>query len=111
MFARSQVKVIKTHPTILNSNSANSESKFWVKFMSYCPKCGNKVEESMTFCPNCGASLKAQAPAQPAYQPMRRRHEKAEKGEKQEKGEGGFRVWLLAGVIVIVSNRLTKLSG
>ena len=27
--------------------------------MSYCPKCGNKVDETMAFCPRCGASLKA----------------------------------------------------
>ena len=26
--------------------------------MSYCPKCGNKVDETMAFCPSCGASLK-----------------------------------------------------
>ena len=26
--------------------------------MSYCPKCGNKVDETMVFCPQCGASLK-----------------------------------------------------
>ena len=26
--------------------------------MSYCPKCGNKVEETMVFCPHCGTSLK-----------------------------------------------------
>ena len=23
--------------------------------MSYCPKCGNKIDESMAFCPRCGA--------------------------------------------------------
>jgi uncharacterized membrane protein YvbJ len=33
--------------------------------MSYCSKCGNKVEESMTFCPNCGAPLKTAAPSIP----------------------------------------------
>ena len=29
--------------------------------MSFCPKCGNKIEETMTFCPNCGTALKTTA--------------------------------------------------
>src|SRR5512139_4070438 len=84
--------------------------------MSYCPKCGNKVDEDMAFCPRCGNALKAPptptvgpAPAQP-YQ---RRNEKAEKneknekdqrgekGEKQEKGEYGFVGYLIGGLILI----------
>ncbi len=83
--------------------------------MSYCPKCGNKVDETMTFCPRCGASLKVEAPVQaaPAPAPMRQRNEKAEKGEKQEKheqpekgekhekGEYGF-VWLLVGGLILI---------
>ncbi len=49
--------------------------------MSYCPKCGNKVDETMVFCPRCGASLKGTAtPGQaPPTQPYR--YEKAEKNE------------------------------
>ena len=26
--------------------------------MSYCPKCGNEVNETMAFCPHCGTALK-----------------------------------------------------
>ena len=56
--------------------------------MSYCPKCGNKVDETMVFCPRCGASLKAvsdRSTCPPPAQPYRRRNEKSEKNEKQEK--------------------------
>ena len=86
--------------------------------MSYCPKCGNKVDETMTFCPRCGASLKVEAPVQaaPAPAPTRQRGEKAEKGEKQEKhepekgekgekhekGEFGFVSLLVGGLIMII---------
>jgi hypothetical protein len=81
--------------------------------MSYCPKCGNKVDESMTFCPRCGASLKVEAPAQvaPAPAPQRgeknekqEKHEKdePEKGEKQEKGEYGFIGWVIGGLVLII---------
>jgi predicted lipid-binding transport protein (Tim44 family) len=88
--------------------------------MSYCPKCGNKVDETMTFCPRCGASLKAgpssQTPPAPLAQPYHRRDEKAEKnekqekhekqmhserGEKQEKAETGFIGYLIGGLILI----------
>ncbi len=89
--------------------------------MSYCPKCGNKVDETMAFCPRCGASLKAAAappptgPAPPTP-PYPRRDEKAEKnekqeknekdqhnekGEKNEKGEQGFIGFLIGGLILI----------
>ncbi len=80
--------------------------------MSYCPKCGNKVEETMTFCPNCGSSLRAEAPPRPAPPPPTyyRREEKTEKreknepekGEKHEKGEFGHIGWLIAGVVIII---------
>ena len=86
--------------------------------MSYCPKCGNKVEETMAFCPRCGAPLKVEAPVQaaPAPTPAPQRGEKAEKGEKQEKqekqepekgekhekGEFGFVGWLIGGLILIL---------
>ena len=84
--------------------------------MSYCPKCGNKVDETMVFCPHCGTSLKAAPSGQPAptpAQPYRRRDEKSEKnekqekqerpekGEKQEKGEAGFIGYLIGGLILI----------
>ncbi len=84
--------------------------------MSYCPKCGNKVEENMTFCPRCGAPLKGEAPTRVASAPAPRRGEKSEKGEKQEKrekqepekgeksekGEFGYIGWLIGGLILIV---------
>ena len=87
-----------------------------VRFMSYCPKCGNKVDETMTFCPKCGAPLKVEAPVQAAPAPAPQRGEKAEKGEKQEKqekqepekgekhekGEFGFVGWLVGGLILIL---------
>jgi hypothetical protein len=83
--------------------------------MSYCPKCGNKVDETMTFCPRCGASLKMeQTSARPVPPPTYRRDEKSEKGEKNEKnqqsekgekhekGEFGHIGWLIGGIVVIV---------
>lgn len=79
--------------------------------MSYCPKCGHKVDETMTFCPNCGASLKIETATRPIVPPPTyRRNEKSEKqeknqqnekGEKHEKGEFGFIGWLIGGIIVI----------
>jgi len=74
--------------------------------MSYCPKCGSKIEGEMTFCPKCGAPLKGQqgsVEARTAY----RRDEKAEKGEKHEKTEKrekheyGFLGPLIGGLILI----------
>jgi uncharacterized membrane protein YvbJ len=81
--------------------------------MSYCPKCGNHVDDSMTFCPRCGASLKGAPVGQPtpsASPPYRRRDEKSEKNEKnekhenrekQEKGERGFVGYLIGGLVLI----------
>ena len=84
--------------------------------MSFCPKCGNKVDENMVFCPHCGTSLKSIPPNPPApapAQPYRRRDEKSEKnekqekqqspekGERQEKGETGFIGYLIGGLILI----------
>jgi predicted lipid-binding transport protein (Tim44 family) len=86
--------------------------------MSYCPKCGNKVDETMTFCPRCGASLKVEAaraaPSPPQYPQRNEKGEKNEKnekqeknqphekGEKHEKGEFGFVGWLIGGLVLIV---------
>lgn len=93
--------------------------------MSYCPKCGNKVEETMTFCPRCGASLKntpSGQPKQPSGQPYQRRDEKAEKNEKnekqeknenrekQEKGERGFVGYLIGGLILITIGLFSALQ-
>ena len=90
--------------------------------MSYCPKCGNKVDETMVFCPRCGASLKGAAPSQAAPASVyRRRDEKSEKnekqeknqqpekGEKQEKGEHGFVGFLIGGLILITIGLFTLL--
>ena len=74
--------------------------------MSYCPKCGNKIEEEMSFCPKCGAPLKTQ-PASVESRPTYRREEKTEKGEKTEKREKGekheygFLGPLIGGLILI----------
>jgi uncharacterized membrane protein len=82
--------------------------------MSYCPKCGSKVDDEMTFCPKCGAPLTPEkvttvAPeTRPA--PYRReekteekseKHEKREKQEKHEKREYGFMGPLVGGVILL----------
>ena len=81
--------------------------------MSYCPKCGNKVEETMVFCPQCGTSLKdaaspIQAPTAQPYQvektENKEKQEKKqhfEKSVKQEKSEYGFIGYLMGGLILI----------
>jgi|SRR5271157_110480 len=78
--------------------------------MSYCPKCGNKIDEEMTFCPKCGASLKTQQPSTGAWTPPTtyERHEKTEeksekqeKNEKHEKHEYGFIGPLVGGLILL----------
>ena len=81
--------------------------------MQYCPKCGNKVDDTMTFCPNCGTQLKVAAPSQaPTIEP-KQRQEKAEenaqqekqkhpeKAGKQEKREHDFVYFLAEGLILI----------
>jgi len=88
--------------------------------MSYCPKCGHKIDETMIFCPNCGASLKTgtTAQSQPATPPYdyyryRHRHEKEEKNEKAEKHEkpgGGYLGLIIAGVIVLFIGVLAYLN-
>ena len=79
--------------------------------MSYCPKCGAKVDEGMSFCPKCGASLAVGSVAPPSAEtgpaPYRRdekteeKSEKHEKGEKHEKREYGFMGPLIGGVILL----------
>lgn len=81
--------------------------------MSYCPKCGSKVEEGMGFCPKCGAPLNVETVAKvtPETRPAYRRdekteeksekHEKNEKSEKHEKNEYGFMGPLIGGVILL----------
>ncbi len=91
--------------------------------MSYCPKCGNKIDQTMDFCPRCGNPLKAAPsagtapptppptqPYPPAYQRRQEKQEKNEKNEKQEKdqrsekhekGEYSFVGYLIGGLILI----------
>jgi predicted lipid-binding transport protein (Tim44 family) len=66
--------------------------------MSYCPKCGNKVDETMVFCPQCGTSLKGAAPSQTPPTPLSQRNEK---NAKHEKTEHGFIGYLMGGLILI----------
>jgi predicted nucleic acid-binding Zn ribbon protein len=83
-----------------------------VKNMSYCPKCGNKIDENMMFCPKCGAALKkTQASTETAPRTVVYRNEKNEKDEKHEKGEKtekhekrvyGFMGPLIGGLILIL---------
>jgi hypothetical protein len=85
--------------------------------MSYCPKCGSKVEEGMSFCPRCGAPVNtgkvvSVAPQTgPTYQTTYHRdekteeksekNEKQEKSEKHEKHEYGWIGPLIGGVILL----------
>lgn len=87
--------------------------------MSYCPKCGTKVDEAMTFCPKCGTSLKTgttwQAGPSATYPPYRhekpeKHDEKAEKhGEKHEKAGGGYG-FLIAGLLIFVLGLLALVN-
>ena len=80
--------------------------------MSYCPKCGNKIDENMMFCPKCGAPLKTtQASTETTPRTVVYRNEKNEKDEKHEKGEKtekhekrvyGFMGPLIGGLILIL---------
>ena len=73
--------------------------------MSYCSKCGNKVEENMAFCSKCGAPLKLRdTTAVPILT------QRIEKAEKQEKGECGFLGWLIGGLILITIGLLATLQ-
>ncbi len=75
--------------------------------MSYCPKCGNKVEETMVFCPHCGTSLKGAVtlsqvqPVQPTPNEKQEKKQNPEKGEQREKSEYGFVGYLVGGSILI----------
>ena len=92
--------------------------------MSYCPKCGSKIEEEMSFCPKCGAPLnvekvaRATPEARPTYgrtvdektEEKSEKHEKHEKGEKYEKREYGFIGPLIGGVILLFIGAALYLS-
>lgn len=90
--------------------------------MSYCAKCGNKINENMVFCPKCGAPLKSGVKSSTHFETRKgEKTEKAEKqeknekddpekNEKQEKGEYGFIGWLVGGLILIVVGALSILQ-
>ncbi len=90
--------------------------------MSYCAKCGNKIDENMAFCPRCGAPVKAGVDSAAHFQTQRgekaekaekqekNEKENSEKGEKQEKNEYGFIGWLIGGLILIVVGLLSILQ-
>ncbi|MCW3997995.1 MAG: zinc-ribbon domain-containing protein [Candidatus Bathyarchaeota archaeon] len=90
--------------------------------MSYCAKCGNKIDENMAFCPRCGAPLKPGVKAAAPFQTQRgEKAEKAEKqeknekqepekSEKQEKSEYGFIGWLIGGLILIAVGLIAVLQ-
>ncbi len=84
---------------------------------SYCPKCGNKIDEDAAFCPKCGAMIKIEQAAGAGTRPARYRNEKNEKtekdekrekdeknekAEKHEKREHAFIGWLIGGLAVIL---------
>jgi len=76
--------------------------------MSYCPKCGNKVDETMTFCPLCGAPLKDVAAPSQTTPTQPNQNEEAEKSDKEklkkqklEKSGQGFISYLMGGSILI----------
>ncbi len=78
--------------------------------MTFCPKCGSKVEETMNFCPNCGIQLKTAAPSQPspAAPPQEQRkpaentrQTEQEKEQKHVKAEYGFMYYLVGGLVLI----------
>ncbi len=91
--------------------------------MSFCPKCGSKIDENMMFCSKCGAALKPtqatteRAPRTVVYR--NEKNEKNEKSEKQEKGEKtekhekrvhGFMGPLIGGLILILIGLTTYLE-
>jgi predicted lipid-binding transport protein (Tim44 family) len=87
--------------------------------MSYCPKCGNKIDDTMVFCSHCGYLLRTVQPSTQTMPPYRQRNEKAEKNEKneknedrekQEKGERGFIGYLIGGLILITFGSFTMLQ-
>jgi uncharacterized membrane protein YvbJ len=76
--------------------------------VSFCPKCGKKINEDMVFCPNCGAALKVEQAGPQPERAVTYRHEKdekrekaMEKREKHEKREYAFMGPLIGGLILV----------
>jgi hypothetical protein len=86
--------------------------------MSFCPKCGNKIDEEMSFCPKCGAPLKGAKPSAAPESTYRgyekaekqEKHEKEEKGEKYEKRGRGFIGPFIGGIILIFLGLISYLQ-
>jgi uncharacterized membrane protein YvbJ len=89
--------------------------------MSYCPKCGGKVEETNLFCPTCGTALKVpttpiqtiqttpvQTSTQCGEQQTQEKQEPQENPENspivelQKKNQYGSVNYLIGGLILIV---------
>ncbi len=89
--------------------------------MSYCPKCGNEINETMAFCPHCGTALKGPPTDQtaPSQQTTLEKDETTEKNqypekiEKQERMEHSFIGHLIGGLVLITIGvfALLQLSG
>lgn len=80
--------------------------------MSFCPKCGSKVEETGSFCPTCGTQVRAAVPSQPlpAMPVQEKQGAVADSGQgkteqpkeqKKAKSEYGFMYYLIAGLVLI----------
>ena len=76
--------------------------------MQYCPKCGNKADDTINFCPNCGTQLKGSAPSQaPPTEPNKEqgkvdeKHGGPEMAGKKGKAEHDFVYFLASGLILI----------
>jgi uncharacterized membrane protein YvbJ len=89
--------------------------------MSYCPKCGNEITETMAFCPRCGTTLKEPPTDQTTPSQLntlekdekKEKNQLPEKGEKQDKTQHGFIGYLIGGLVLITIGvfALLELSG
>jgi predicted lipid-binding transport protein (Tim44 family) len=84
--------------------------------MSYCPRCGDKVEETMAFCPSCGGSLKDPAAIrQPESTQLVKENKKVEgspekSNQTKEKSDKSFASYLIGGLVLIVFGSFSALS-
>ena len=89
--------------------------------MSYCPKCGNEINETMAFCPHCGTTLKGPSTDQTVpsqtntleKEEKKEKNQQPEKSEKQDKTEPSFIGYLIGGLVLITIGvfALLELSG
>jgi predicted lipid-binding transport protein (Tim44 family) len=84
--------------------------------MSYCPRCGSKVDQTMAFCPSCGGSLKDPASiGQPesvqTREESRKIGESPEKNKQtKEKSDKSFASYLIGGLVLIVFGAFSVVS-